>query len=37
MIGVVDRADQLAAAIHDAALGKYPDTTYAKLHGQPSE
>ena len=33
----VKRADQLAAAIHDAALGKYPDSTYAKLYGQPSE
>jgi hypothetical protein len=29
----VERADQLAAAIHDAALGKYPDSEYAKLCG----
>jgi hypothetical protein len=33
----VDHADQLAAVIHDAALGKYPESTYAKLYGQPSE
>jgi hypothetical protein len=29
----VARADQLAEAIHDAALGKYPYSTYAKLYG----
>ena len=28
----VARAEDLAAAIHDAALGKYPDSTYAKLY-----
>ncbi len=33
----VERADQLASAIHDAALGKYPDSDYAKLYGQPSQ
>src|ERR1700730_12056682 len=33
----VERADQLASAIHDAALGKYPESDYAKLYGQPSE
>jgi hypothetical protein len=32
----VDRPDQLASAIHDAALGKYPESDYAKLYGQPS-
>jgi len=26
-------ADQLADAILDAALGKYPDSAYAKLYG----
>ena len=30
----IDRADQLAEAIHDAALGKYPDSDYAKLYGR---
>ena len=29
----VPRADQLADAIHDAALGKYPESDYAKLYG----
>ena len=33
----VERADQLASAIHDAALGKYPESDYAKLYGQPSQ
>ena len=32
----VARAEELAAAIHDAALGKYPDSTYAKVYGTPS-
>jgi hypothetical protein len=32
----VARAEDLAAAIHDATLGKYPDSTYAKLYGMPS-
>src|SRR6476660_6646861 len=30
----VERADQLAEAIHDAALGKYPESDYAKLYGR---
>jgi hypothetical protein len=30
----VERADQLAQAIHDAALEKYPDSSYAKLYGR---
>src|SRR5256885_589186 len=30
----VERAEQLASAIHDAALGKYPDSDYAKLFGR---
>jgi hypothetical protein len=30
----VERADQLANAIHDAALGKYPESDYAKLYGR---
>ena len=32
----VQRADQLASAIHDAVLGKYPGSDYAKLCGKPS-
>jgi hypothetical protein len=32
----VTRAEDLAAAIHDAALVKYPDSTYAKVYGTPS-
>ena len=32
----VRRADQLASAIHDAALGKYPGSGYAILYGKPS-
>jgi hypothetical protein len=32
----VEKADQLAAAIHDGALGKYPESDYAKLYGTPS-
>jgi hypothetical protein len=30
----VETADQLAEAIHDAALGKYPESAYAKLYGK---
>jgi hypothetical protein len=30
----VEQADQLAGAIRDAALGKYPLSTYAKLYGR---
>ena len=33
----VERADQLASATHDAALGKYRESDYAKLYGQPSQ
>ena len=29
----VDSAGQLAEAIHDAALGKYPESDYAKKYG----
>jgi hypothetical protein len=32
----VTSADKLADAIHDAALGKYPESTYAELYGTPS-
>ena len=32
----VARAEDLAAAIHDAALGMYPESTYSKLYGTPS-
>jgi hypothetical protein len=30
----VQHADQLAEAIHDAALGKYPESGYAKQYGR---
>jgi hypothetical protein len=30
----VTSADKLAAAIHDAVLGKYPDSEYAKLYAR---
>jgi hypothetical protein len=33
----VAQAGQLASAIHDAALGKYPDSEHAKLYGRPSQ
>src|SRR5690349_14673054 len=29
----VERADQLASAIHDSTFGKYPNSQYAKLYG----
>ncbi len=32
----VPRAEELAGAIHDAAVGKYPESTYAKLYGRPN-
>ena len=32
----VTHAEDLAAALHDAALGKYPNSTYAKVYGTPS-
>ena len=31
----VQRADQLASAIHDAALGKCPGSDYAMHYGRP--
>lgn len=33
----VAKAEQLASATHDAALGKYPDSKYARLYGKPSD
>src|SRR4030095_3706222 len=32
----VRSADRLAEAIHDAALGKYPESDYAKRYGRPN-
>jgi hypothetical protein len=32
----VEHADELASAIHEAALGKYPDSEYAKLYARPN-
>jgi hypothetical protein len=32
----VSSADQLAAAIHDAAVEKYPNSGYAKLYARPN-
>jgi hypothetical protein len=32
----VARADELASAIHNAALSKYPESDYAKLYGRPN-
>jgi hypothetical protein len=33
----VESADQFASAIHDAALGKYPESDCAKLYGHPGQ
>jgi hypothetical protein len=30
----VGRADELASAVHNAALSKYPESDYAKLYGR---
>jgi hypothetical protein len=30
----VVRADELASAVHNAALSKYPESDYAKLYGR---
>jgi hypothetical protein len=32
----IENAGELAAAIHDAALLKYPESEYAKLYARPN-